>query len=475
MAFQFIHVSTYSVKSGGAGIAAEAGRKPDHSRHVDNPKPPVLLAGMEPEAAWAEIERRHGGARNTVTTKTGKQAQRKLRKDENVLLAAVASYPTPTEELDLNDPEFQKWKDQTLEFFRKSHGEPLSAVLHLDESHPHIHFLTAPDLEHGERMADRHPGERAKRDVGGRNGRSIEKKRAYKEAMRQYQDDYHDSVSKYFGHVRLGPQRQRLTRDEYKAQQAEAQRIAQRLKDFEASEKAQQQRFQAEMKKITTARENLAESRQDVEKGQKSVQKAERQVERSAENVDRQKSSVDRLKAQLDQRQKQIASRERRMAGLWGGLVSFVTLGKAGTKKRIEDAQKAAKEDSEKQIARAQAKSEKAQRVLQKRVKTVSQERDILKRQKTSLETKLSDAQGAQATAERSFKDMQKTYQPLQAEKATLAKDLRITKAFISDLEKAAESGDIDQLLDKLKKDGPEPLDELFQEHDRDHGGPGLG
>lgn len=459
MAFQFVHAKTYSIKSGGAGIAAEAGRKPDHSRHVDDPKPPVLLAGVEPEDAWSEIERRHGEARATVTMKNGKQAQRKLRKDENVLLAAVASYPVPTEKLDPEDPAFQDWKRRALKFFEKHHGQPLSAVLHLDESHPHIHFLTAPDLEAGERMADIHPGERAKRDAGGRTGKRVEKNNAYKTAMRGYQDDFYSSVSQYHGHARLGPQRQRLSRAEWKAQEA------------------QEQHFAKQAEKILKAKKGLAESRQNVETRLKSVSKAERQVERSTANLKKQENTVEKLKSELNRRQQQISDRERRMAGVWGVLVSFVTLGRAGTKKRIQEAQKAAKDDAAKQIAKAEEKSRKAARVLQKRVDKAIQERDVFERQKGALENKLIEAQGAHRAAETSRDEMKRTYQPMQAENATLSKDLRLTRAFISDLEKAAEKGDIDQLLERLKKDPePSPLNEILNEHGRNSGiTPNLG
>lgn len=440
MAFQFVHVSTYSIKSGGAGIAAEAGRKPDHSRHVDAPQPPVLLRGSEPEAAWAEIERRHAAARVTVKTKKG-QVQRRLRKDENVLLAAVASYPVPTGQLDPADPDFQRWQKRTLGHFRKAHGEPLSAVLHLDESHPHIHFLTSPDLEAGQRMADIHPGERAKRDAGGRDGKRIEKNTAYKEAMRQYQDQFYNLVSRHHGHARLGPQRQRLTRAEWKAQEAQGQRFAKQIEE------------------ITSARKNLVESRQKVRAGQENLQKAERQVDRSMKNVTKQKIAVEQLQKQLDQRQRQIAARERRITGVWGGLVSFVTLGRGGVKKRIEEAQGAARDAAKLDIEKAQQKAQKAERVMKKRTQKLAQERNGLKHEKEILKDKLVDAQGAQQRAEKNFRSMKETHQPLQLENATLAKDLRITQAFISDLEKAVKAGNIDEVIDRLTKK-PEPIPE---------------
>ena len=47
-----------------------------------------------------------------------------------------------------------------------------------------------------------------------------------KKAMQAYQDAYYEGVSVHCGHTRLGPRRQRLTRVEWKAQKAHAERVA---------------------------------------------------------------------------------------------------------------------------------------------------------------------------------------------------------------------------------------------------------
>lgn len=237
MAYQFLHVNTYSIKSGGKGVAAEAGRTdPAYCQHVENPEPPILLAGMEPESAWDHIETMHANSSVKVMIK-GVERTRKLRSDVNVLLAAVASYPVASVDLDKNDPTFKRWVKETLEYLTKQHGEPLSAVLHLDESHPHIHFLTAPDLTNGQTMASIHPGEAAKEEKGGRNGKKSDKDSAYKAAMRKYQDDYYVNISAKYGHARLGPRRQRLTRNEWMSQQAQEKALGEVLKQAEAVEK----------------------------------------------------------------------------------------------------------------------------------------------------------------------------------------------------------------------------------------------
>ena len=53
-----------------------------------------------------------------------------------------------------------------------------------------------------------------------------EQKQAYKAAMRALQDDYYENVAAHCGLTRLGPGRQRLTREEWTEQQRQAKSLA---------------------------------------------------------------------------------------------------------------------------------------------------------------------------------------------------------------------------------------------------------
>jgi len=302
MSFQFVHVETYSAKEG-VGVAAEAGRKPSHSRHIDSPQNPVLLAGVDPIDAIAEIARRQDAAKDTVVVK-GVTRERRMRSDAQVMLAAVASYPTPTEDLDPTDQDFIDWKRRALEFFESEHGAPLSAVLHLDESHPHIHFITAPDLERGQRMPDIHRGLRDKAAAGGNRGSKARTDRAYNEAMREYQDNYQKTVGRWHAQARLGPKVQRLTRAEWQARQAEAQRHAERL--------------------------NLG-----------------RGIKRRVTLLEQREQILGSKVAKVAAKEKEIAGRERSVESIWDKLTAVVTLGRAGASRSVKDAQAAARAEKD--------------------------------------------------------------------------------------------------------------------------------
>ena len=478
MAFQFVHVSSYSIKTGGADIADEAGRKPSHSKHVDDPKPPVLVAGMEPEAAWAEVERRHENARNTVTLKTGKTAKKRMRKDELVLLAAVASHPGKTEETDTDSPEFQDWMQRSIDWLTEQHGEPLSVVLHLDESHPHIHFLTAPDLEAGERMADIHPGERAKQRVGGRDAKKSEKDQAYRHAMRGYQNSHHRHVSVYHGLARLGPQKQRLNRAEWKAQQEVERQLAERLREQQANQEEIEQhaaQLQAQIaaerdeaeQAIQRARDDLEADQQAVKDAQEDVRKAKIDIAKQQEAVNEARGEVDTTKQQLsdfrqqlveakqelDDRVADVSDRERRLGGIWGKVVSAVTFGRMGTEKRVKDAVSAVRSDFQAKLDHQQVEADKAVRKHQKAVSRLAGENAKLDSQNRRLDAALTKSEQARQTAESALTDLQAQLKPLKAENMTLAGDRDELLQLLDSIENAAQAGDMAAVQDLLAGD----------------------
>lgn len=371
MSFQFVHVECYSIKTGGAGIAAEAGRKPDHSRHVDDPLPPVLLAGVEPEAAWSEIERRHSKARDRVKMKNGRVAERRLRVDANVLLAAVASYPTPTTETDTDSPEFQDWQNRAIAWLTEQHGEPLSVVLHLDETHPHIHFLTAPDLENGQRMADIHAGEKAKAAIGGRSAGQVAKKKAFTDAMRGYQDSYHEAVGQHHGQARLGPKRQRLTREEWKAQQAELARRAEQLKKIE----------------LTAA--DLDESQAELNENWQFVIEENKRLHELEEALNAQSTGISEREAKLEADNEKVIEREQ------GVFAQVIELGEKEQRLDSLKSELAAKEkELETGLKALQEKASEHEREaaqLAKTKTTVAQAKAKLEKSQSELKTRVAD------------------------------------------------------------------------------------
>lgn len=236
MGSQFIHVESYgrelakgkkSANTVGS-IVGEAERDEGQCYHVKDPKKPDLLYGVsfreagEEAIKWADSMKDARG--------------HKLRKDALCMVAGVISAPE-----DLND--WDKYKKDAIKWLHKKYGKSLKSVIeHTDENHKHIHFAVVAEPKkrfetihqgyHAQRIADPKRGNRnrSKEDkvIGRRFGI-----RAYQEAMRDYQDDFYKSVSRKYGLTRIGPARRRLTRAEWKLEQAQAVRIAENLEQLQ--------------------------------------------------------------------------------------------------------------------------------------------------------------------------------------------------------------------------------------------------
>lgn len=376
MGYQFAHVETYSLKgskkkASARSICAEGERKPENSPHVANPKPPVVLAGVTPMEAYEQIVEAHSEARDTVNQKNGKQALRRMRSDAQVLLAAVASYPEPTETCDTDSPEFRDWIDRSIAFFTQEHGEPLSVVLHLDESHPHIHFLTSPDLAAGQRMPGIHPGEKAIEAVGGKHAKKTEKREAWKDAMRSWQDRYHDTVGAFHAQARLGPQRQRLSRAEWKAQQAELARRAEQLKKVE----------------LTAA--ELDESQAELNENWQFVIEENKRLHEFEGALNAQSAGILEREAKLEADNEKVTEREQ------GVFAQVIELGEKEQRLDSLESELAAKEkELETGLKALQEKASEHEREaaqLAKTKETVAQAKAKLTKSKSELKTRVAD------------------------------------------------------------------------------------
>ena len=237
MGYQFIHLETYSRKADSKGrsvdwILAEARRDPEASLHVETPTPPELVHGVSLD----ELAALHGELADVATTILKNGRARKIRKDQKSLLTVVASYPTPTKELTGNSAEresLMRWECRTVAWLQSLYGDDLvSVVRHKDERYPHLHAYILPKSDPELRALRMHPGHEAKRRVMDTHPTSDSKKdlnrigdRAYRDAMRGWQDSYHKAVGIPSGLTRLGPARRRLSREAWHAEQVAARAV----------------------------------------------------------------------------------------------------------------------------------------------------------------------------------------------------------------------------------------------------------
>ncbi len=197
MSSQFLRVEAFS-RVIATSILAEASREPDYCRHVRQMPNANWIMGSQLEVSSA-IET-YMAQPVPIQYPNGKLALRKQRRDHRCLVAGVASWPEP---VDIVRKGMQRaravrdWIQGTLHWLDRKFGERfVAAVLHLDESHPHIHFFVVGDAN------KTHPGLRARYENGVRIESKKEKDRRYRNALTQFLDDYHLNVCADFGMVR---------------------------------------------------------------------------------------------------------------------------------------------------------------------------------------------------------------------------------------------------------------------------------
>lgn len=281
MAYQFIHVETYArtpgknskARASASAVFAEARRDQGYCDHVASPKPPVRVHGQPLDRTEADVQAVAAAARD----KRG----RPLRKDAPVLIAGVASYPTASADLIKADQaekdRYKKWKDATLQFLKNEYGDSLKTViLHVDEKHPHLHFYVVPELKEDLSLNtnELHRGKRAQIAAP-----EALRMKAYKSAMREFQDDYQALVGQACGLTRRGPGRRRLTREAWLEEKRQAEELSKKAQEnsrlkAQAGQAILQERAnaQAEIKRM---KKQLAAAQRDLESWKTRAQDAE--------------------------------------------------------------------------------------------------------------------------------------------------------------------------------------------------------
>lgn len=280
MGYQFIHLESYSRKADAKGrdtnfIFGEASRRPEASVHVSAPASPIVVFGI----GLDQVQQMHDSAvaSATVMVKGGKT--RKLRSDQKTLHTVVASHPHTMEDVRA-DPvkrrEAEEWELRTISWLRQQYGDDLKSIIrHEDESHYHLHAYVLPVSDPELRAAKLHPGVTAKRaimDAGGKvdEGKKALSRRAdaaYKQAMREWQDSYHEAVAVPSGLTRLGPQRRRLSREEWQREQVQA-RSLQQVVQHARKVKASGEEF------IARTKTDAAKVKADAERAQEAARQA---------------------------------------------------------------------------------------------------------------------------------------------------------------------------------------------------------
>lgn len=289
MAYQFARIELYSRKGkegrGTDFIFDEVARRPDASLHVSSPLVPTVVYGENIDRLRAIHDGNAASARTTVNGKV-----KAIRKDQNTLATIIISHPLTVEECK-RDPALQAdvtlWERRSVAWLKSRYGNELtSVILHMDESHPHLHAYLVPSDDQM-RAAKFHPGHAAKNAVraagpaSGEDEKTLAKRadRAYVQAMREWLDDFHLTVATPCGLTRLGPGKRRLSRAEWQREKTQAQALKTTLERArKVKEEGQEYIAKVKMEAATvtaTAQRKMANANQAAQDAQEAQRRAQ--------------------------------------------------------------------------------------------------------------------------------------------------------------------------------------------------------
>ncbi|TKF97448.1 plasmid recombination protein [Vibrio sp. F13] len=289
--YQFYHFDTYPINTTKSSkafgqVSKEFMRHPSAVPHIESPQPPILRFGVDAYQAEQIIQAR---------IKKAKDARgRKIRKDAQVCISSVVSFPR---ELEQQFPEFyEDWVQRNINYFRRQYGENLLSVIeHQDETHPHLHVIVGmPDTkEPGKAALKNIHSPYMKRDS--LEGSKTMKNTAYNEACRKMQDDYYSRVSVHHGLLRTGPKRKRLTRKEYVTAKREAFLLAQSLRENESLKlnlTKKSERIEIKQRKLSTLESSVKSNAKYIINQKEGLRKREAVICEKEENIETQEKSL---------------------------------------------------------------------------------------------------------------------------------------------------------------------------------------
>ena len=343
MGFQFIHLETFSRKADKGGrtvgfVLDEADRRPEACQHVAEPEPPTVVHGvMIPDVRAMHDE----VASKAMTEAAGKP--KRIRVDQHTLATVVASFPVPWDEVRTTLGQagaLIEWERRTVGWLRDQFGHQLlSVVRHDDERFPHLHAYILP-ADPSVRAKALHPGWSAKSaevaaaKANGANGKEANARgdKAYKAAMRGWQDSYWEAVGLHCGLARLGPGRRRLTRAERHTEQAAARNTAELLNRARKARQAVQDAESNASKVSLIAAEREAAARTAVQHAREAVAAAKT---RAGEIRAAARTLLTTARAEA---KATVATAERKARPLrkLGGMLGSVWSGVCGVRKGLE-------------------------------------------------------------------------------------------------------------------------------------------
>ena len=179
------------------GACGEAARVEGFTKHLEEPGTADIVFGINPMDLHRQIEKGFK-TQNRARKKAGGKAR---QKDSLLMSAGVFSYPGEV------DDDFYQWQADCIAYLKDEYGDKFkSAVVHLDESNPHLHFFLCDlkKLTVDEGLDPAKTDQRKQRVL--KDGTNI----GQGAALQAFQDRFNAGVGVKYGHARKIGSRDRI-------------------------------------------------------------------------------------------------------------------------------------------------------------------------------------------------------------------------------------------------------------------------
>jgi len=288
-------------------VLAEAIREAKFSTHIDDPKPPTIIYGVDLPTLKTLHDEMLDQRKVEVKMK-GKVRYRAIRKDRNTLMTVISSFPVRIADLDKDGTGetrrmYEKWKKLNTHHLKNLFGAKLKTVIeHTDEEFPHLHAYILPDDDPGAFANALHPGEVAKAGAAekakseGLTGETINKvaNKVYQAAMSSWQDDFYEAVGAPCALTRDGTKRTRKTRARWQAEKIAAKATADVIEKTQTETKA----LELEARALRTQSDTLDNAEDENQAARKTIEEDRAIIARDRQklNEDRKRLNADRAK-----------------------------------------------------------------------------------------------------------------------------------------------------------------------------------
>ena len=275
-------------------------------------------------------EKRHLTINQAIRKRIEDAGIKKIHKGQNIAIEMILT-GSPETMNRMSDKELDQWKNETMAWAGEQWGKEniVSAVLHVDETTPHIHLILVPIVRGLSRTSKKRDEERRRsgKEVKARPRNTSGNRLAANEVftvpkLYAYHTSYAEKVGAHFGlgrgvRAEKGSKKKHLSSIEYNRQlERERAREQKLIEGLTAEYSAKQEELLTVNDHLAVAQENLQKVNDDMTVAQAALQQITANVAREEEKRQNAKKEADEADARLQEAKRLTVAEQKKYAAL---------------------------------------------------------------------------------------------------------------------------------------------------------------